>query len=257
MRKTLRIVPFAVVALLAFSGPESAFAQRSGHVGVAGFNGPGSLHGGFHRGGTYFAPSVRAFQGGFHGGVNAGWHGGFHGHNGWYGRWGWGGWGWGFGFGIGFGWPYWPGYAYPYGCAPWWGGPCYYPYYAPRYPYPGTENNGPRPPNSGPQPNNSSPSNHWRPPDRSSPGTDSITTTLAALAPTTPLHTTDATISNASYHRRAHPAMEQFASPRKEVQNAIRALREMPPYAWQREIDNGRFGHFSPEEREFLRSLDP
>lgn len=83
-----------------------------------------------------------------------------------------------------------------------------------------------------------------------------MTTTLVALASTAPVHPTDGTISNASNYRRAHPAMEQFPSRRREVQNAIRALREMPPYAREREIDSGRYSHFSPEEREFLRSLD-
>jgi hypothetical protein len=30
----------------------------------------------------------------------------------------------------------------------------------------------------------------------------------------------------------------------------------MPPFARQREIDHGRYSHFSSEEREFLKSLD-
>ena len=44
------------------------------------------------------------------------------------------------------------------------------------------------------------------------------------------------------------------ASPRREVQNAMRALREMPPYARDREIDSGRYSRFSPEEKEMLRN---
>jgi hypothetical protein len=36
----------------------------------------------------------------------------------------------------------------------------------------------------------------------------------------------------------------------------MRALREMPPFAREREIDQGRYSHFSPKEREFLRNLD-
>jgi len=36
----------------------------------------------------------------------------------------------------------------------------------------------------------------------------------------------------------------------------MRALREMPPLAREREIDFGRYGDFSPEERELLRNLD-
>ena len=42
---------------------------------------------------------------------------------------------------------------------------------------------------------------------------------------------------------------------RPEVQNAMRALREMPPYVREREIETGRYSHFSPEERELLRSV--
>jgi hypothetical protein len=36
----------------------------------------------------------------------------------------------------------------------------------------------------------------------------------------------------------------------------MRALREMPPFAREREIDRGRYSHFSPEERNLLRNLD-
>jgi hypothetical protein len=40
------------------------------------------------------------------------------------------------------------------------------------------------------------------------------------------------------------------------VLKAMRALREMPPFAREREIDFGRYSHFSPQERELLRNLD-
>jgi hypothetical protein len=43
---------------------------------------------------------------------------------------------------------------------------------------------------------------------------------------------------------------------RPSVEQAMRALREMPPFARQREIDTGRYSHFSPEEREILRSME-
>jgi hypothetical protein len=36
----------------------------------------------------------------------------------------------------------------------------------------------------------------------------------------------------------------------------MRALHEMPPFAREREIDYGRYSHFSPEERELLRNAD-
>src|ERR1700756_5365241 len=42
---------------------------------------------------------------------------------------------------------------------------------------------------------------------------------------------------------------------RPKVQNAMRALREMQPFAREREIETGRYSHFSPEERELLRKF--
>jgi hypothetical protein len=40
------------------------------------------------------------------------------------------------------------------------------------------------------------------------------------------------------------------------VLKAMRALREMPPFAREREIDFGRYSNFSPQEQEILRKLD-
>jgi hypothetical protein len=53
------------------------------------------------------------------------------------------------------------------------------------------------------------------------------------------------------------PAVEPAtAAPRREVLNAMRALHEMPPFAREREIEHGRYSHFSPEEREMLRNAE-
>ena len=46
------------------------------------------------------------------------------------------------------------------------------------------------------------------------------------------------------------------ARPRPEVLKAMRALREMPPFAREREIDFGRYSNFSFAERELLRNMD-
>jgi hypothetical protein len=35
----------------------------------------------------------------------------------------------------------------------------------------------------------------------------------------------------------------------------MRALREMPPSVREREIDTGRYSHFSAEERDMLRNV--
>jgi hypothetical protein len=55
----------------------------------------------------------------------------------------------------------------------------------------------------------------------------------------------------------ANTHLERASAPlRPELLRAIRSLREMPPFAREREIDFGRYSHFSPEERAFLRSLN-
>jgi len=50
--------------------------------------------------------------------------------------------------------------------------------------------------------------------------------------------------------------LERSSAPRREVLNAMRALHEMPPFAREREIEHGRYSHFSPEEREMLRNAE-
>jgi predicted metal-dependent hydrolase len=40
------------------------------------------------------------------------------------------------------------------------------------------------------------------------------------------------------------------------VQKAMQALREMPPFAREREIDSGRYSHFSQEDKELLRTAN-
>ncbi len=53
-----------------------------------------------------------------------------------------------------------------------------------------------------------------------------------------------------------HPLHAETSPPRREVLNAMRALQEMPPFAREREIDHGRYSHFSAEERDLLRNLE-
>lgn len=63
-----------------------------------------------------------------------------------------------------------------------------------------------------------------------------------------------------SSYRVAHPAAKQdpavHQTVRPEVQSAIRALHEMPPFAREREIETGRYSHFSPQEKKLLRSVN-
>jgi hypothetical protein len=60
-----------------------------------------------------------------------------------------------------------------------------------------------------------------------------------------------ASISN---YRAAHSTTRQNKKLRREVQNAMRALREMPLFEREREIEAGRYSYSSPEERELLRN---
>jgi hypothetical protein len=41
---------------------------------------------------------------------------------------------------------------------------------------------------------------------------------------------------------------------RLEMQKALQRLREMPPFAREREIETGRYSQFSPEEKQILRN---
>jgi hypothetical protein len=88
----------------------------------------------------------------------------------------------------------------------------------------------------------------------STPNTNYATSDVAAVTPRAPLHSSDRITATASYYRVIHPTTQQNLTLRPEVQNAMRALREMPPFARDREIDTGRYSHFSSEERELLRS---
>jgi hypothetical protein len=41
---------------------------------------------------------------------------------------------------------------------------------------------------------------------------------------------------------------------RPEMQKALQRLREMPPFAREREIETGRYSQFSPTEKQILRN---
>jgi hypothetical protein len=79
-----------------------------------------------------------------------------------------------------------------------------------------------------------------------------VTVAAADFRPPAPLGTAVAAKSSAVYKQHVYSS----APLRPEVLNAMRQLREMPPFAREREIDTGRYSHFSPEERELLRNLE-
>jgi len=247
--------------------------------GGGGFHGGGGLYGGGrsayagghsfggYRGGGYYGGRRGYGWGGRGygwGGRGYGWGGGYWGH-------GYGGYGWGWGFGFGFGWPYWGwGYPYGYGYTPWYYAPApyySYPYYGPSgYPAgyldPGNGNDDPRTadPNAPPPANQNGPARSWRPP---APGgaantnyTNSNVATVGLRAPASSVNTTSVTPSS---YRTARSIPERSTTQsdaplRPEMQKALQRLREMPPFAREREIETGRYSQFSPEEKQILRN---
>ena len=254
----LRVVSLAVLLVVFGFAPDSAFAQRGGgHGGGGGFHGGG---GGFHGGGVGYRGGAMGHSysyggyhgGGYHGGYYGGWHGGYHG--GYYGRywgypgygWGWGGWG----FGLSFNWG-WPSYPYAYGYAPGWVAPySYYPYPYYYYATPASD-----PSSDPPAENQSSPNVQ----DNLPPAPASATVAPSAYANSSNMRyasraasqravpATTATVHylNASYTRELLPPLTPLA------QNAIRALRSMPPYARAEQLS--RYGSLSPEEVKLVR----
>jgi len=255
--------------------------------GGSAFHGGGNFTGGVHSGygGGHYAGGYR---GGYYGGRGGyyGGRGGYYGGRGygWGGRgwgrgygYGWGGWGWGFGYG----WPYW-GWGYPYG---YYG---YYPdYYAPGYyysypgygpsddpgAYPDPDNGGDNPapadPNARPAPNQNGPARSWRPPVPGGAGNANYgQNNIADNTPRGAVLSVDRIDATPSNHRAApsvtDPAAMQLAASRRssaqkdaplrpEMQRALQRLREMPPFAREREIETGSYRGFSAEEKQILR----
>jgi len=90
----------------------------------------------------------------------------------------------------------------------------------------------------------------------STPNTKYTSINVAALTSRGPILSTDRITTTPSNYQVAHSTTRQNPPVRHEVQSAMRALREMPPFAREREIETGRYSHFSPEERELLRSIN-
>jgi hypothetical protein len=77
-----------------------------------------------------------------------------------------------------------------------------------------------------------------------------VTVTSAAFRSTAPSRATAG--ATASTAQLSHLSSSQ----RSEVLNAMNHLREMPPFAREREINDGRYSHFSPEERQLLSHMN-
>jgi hypothetical protein len=285
-------VVFVLVAMIALSWlPQPVLAQHGGHGGGGGFHGGGGggFHGGggggFHGGAGFYAGHSGYGGGHYYGGYRGGYYGG-RGSYGWGGRgYGWGGryWGrghgYGWGWGLGFGWPYWGwGWGYPYAYynpryyAP---DPYYsYPYYGPSdyppgYSDPDNGNDDPTPtdPSTRPQPNQNGPARSWRPPvPGGAASANYANSNVAAVPPRGSVLSVDSMSETPSSYRAAHSIPERStteqATPqadlplRPEMQRALQRLREMPPFAREREIETGRYRQFSSEEKQILRNGD-
>ena len=247
--------------------------------------------GGFSRGGRSGFGGSRSGFGGGRSGFGGGRSGNFRGRGGfgWGGRnWGRGfGYGRGWGWGFGFGWPYWGwGWGYPYGYYDSWDyspDPYYsYPYYGPSdyppgYAHPDNGDDDPPPadPRVRPQPNQNGPARSWRPPvPVGGANANYANSDVAAVAPRRPVVSVDSLSGTGSGYRAASAmpehsskgatttergtterAASQADTPlRPEVQKALQRLREMPPFAREREIETGRYRQFSSEEKQILRN---
>jgi hypothetical protein len=228
-------------------------AYGGGHYGYSG----GRYYGGGYRGGRYYGARGYGWRGGYHG-----WHGGY---------WGNPRYGYGWGFGFGFGWPWW-GYPYAYGYSPWYApynSPYSYDdptYCAPGYPCPNNGNddppsykgnNDPAPPNSRPKPENY-PEDPGSPP---APGgtanTDDDTSKVSELGRSAPIVSVDRITATPANYRGVQPTSTTEQGPlRPELHRAMQELREMPPFAREREIETGRYSHFSPKEKELLKGVE-
>jgi len=269
MNKSLLLVLTALITSVIFgSSPQNAFAQRGGHGGGGGFHAgrgmgfsgggsmgfyggsAGRLHsGGGHQGyGNFYGGHYGIPYGGGRGyyGYHAGygWHGGYR-------RYPYYGWGWGFG------WPYWGwgwGYGY-YGYNPWYSAPYLYysypDYCSPGYSCPPNGNDDLPPADSSPKPGRT-PAKPQRP-DESTPDMDDGSRNASATSHGSVLSTAGAVVPVSNY--RVANSTQGYTPVSPEVQNAMRALREMPPFARLREIETGRYSHLTAEERALLRNV--
>ncbi|HME11193.1 MAG TPA: hypothetical protein VKG25_29320 [Bryobacteraceae bacterium] len=253
--------------------------------GGGGFHGGGG--GGGWSGGGWHGGGGSAWRGGggSWGGGSA-WRGGGWSGGGWRGGsgWGWGGWRggrygwgrgyWGFGstwaFSIGFNWgPSWGGFAYPFGFV-WVPSPLCSPCFVlvPAGDPPGDPDSSgssstgyayASSPSSNYVPDNSSAQQYRAPAPRSNvpapphpPAANSVTIRNASYTSPAPQYARAVTATSSNY-RPASSTARQLPPLRPEVQNVIRALRAMPPWARERQIDSGRYSNLTPQELQIVR----
>ena len=116
-----------------------------------------------------------------------------------------------------------------------------------------------------PEPNQNGPTRSWGP---SAPGgtanANHANSNVAAVAPRRPVVSVDRIGVTPSSYRAARSISDrsttEWATPqagaalRPEMQKALQRLREMPPFAREREIETGRYRQFSSEEKQILRN---
>jgi hypothetical protein len=81
----------------------------------------------------------------------------------------------------------------------------------------------------------------------------SVTPSGYQTASSVPAHSTAVQVSTG--RTTTGPAIAQASAPlRPEMQKALQRLSEMPPFAREREIETGRYSHFSAAEKQILRN---
>jgi hypothetical protein len=66
----------------------------------------------------------------------------------------------------------------------------------------------------------------------------------------------DHIVATPATYRTIAPAKTNYGPMSPEVKRAMQMLHEMPPYAREREIATGRYSHFTPQEKQLLRSVN-
>ncbi|HME35269.1 MAG TPA: hypothetical protein VKF84_08525 [Candidatus Sulfotelmatobacter sp.] len=254
-------------------GGGGGWARGGSWGGGSSWHGGGWSGGSAWRGGTVWRGGS-VWRGGnawgWGGWRGSGWRGGFWGSPGWGNSWA---------FSVGFNWgPSWGGFGSPFFFGPVWAPPFVVlspapvfvpatPVFVPTAPADFADSSSPN--NDGfayasSQSSNyvpdTSPAQQYRAPAPRTnapapphpPAASSVTIRDASYTSPAPQYARAATATSSNY-RPASSTARQLPPLRPEVQNVIRALRAMPPWARERQIDSGRYSNLTPQELQIVR----
>src|SRR5258708_7855008 len=123
----------------------------------------------------------------------------------------------------------------------------------------------PTDPNAQPQPNPNGPAGSGKPPAQGGAVNMNYNNgTAENFAPRPPVRSVDPMMATLTSYRSARSNTDRAngerasartsAPPRPEMQRALERLREMPPFAREREIETGRYSQFSSKDKQILRN---